>query len=102
MRVPLHNTGLLWSAFNIATRAGNVTVTNSTCAAGNAIAADCQSNETPHYRDFFYVGGHDVLNADIGGNLTYDQIYVEKLRGKVESCRRSDSTEADRIFPRWR
>ncbi|KAL1617404.1 hypothetical protein SLS56_011020 [Neofusicoccum ribis] len=50
---------------------------NSTCVGVNAIAPGCSSNESLHYRDFFYVGGRYVNSA--AGNLTYDQLYVEKL-----------------------
>lgn len=49
----------------------------TSCVGVNAIAPSCKSNETLHYRDFFYVGGRYVDSA--AGNLTYDQIYVEKL-----------------------
>lgn len=51
--------------------------TNSTCVGVNAIAPGCSSSESLHYRDFFYVGGRYVNSA--AGNLTYDQLYVEKL-----------------------
>lgn len=47
------------------------------CVGVNAISPSCSSNETPYYRDFFYVGGH--YEDSVLGNLTYDQIYVEKL-----------------------
>ncbi|KAL1651894.1 hypothetical protein SLS58_000017 [Diplodia intermedia] len=50
---------------------------NSSCVGVNAIAPSCKSNESLHYRDVFYVGGRYVNTAS--GNLTYDQIYVEKL-----------------------
>lgn len=50
---------------------------SSDCVGVNAIAPSCKSNETPARRDFYYVGGHYVNNSV--GNLTYDQIYVEKL-----------------------
>lgn len=76
---PSTKTGLLWSTVVFAgcSQATNVTGTNSTCIGINAISPDCKSNETPYYRDFFYVGGHYVNS--VLGNLTYDQIYVEKL-----------------------
>lgn len=50
---------------------------NSTCTGINAISPSCKSNESLYYRDFFYVGGRYV--DSVLGNLTYDQIYVEKL-----------------------
>lgn len=50
---------------------------NSSCIGVNAISPGCKSSESLHYRDFFYVGGRYVNSA--AGNLTYDQIYVEKL-----------------------
>lgn len=68
---------LLLSTLIVTGQATNVTGTNSTCVGINAISPSCKSNESPHYRDFFYVGGHYVDSAL--GNLTYDQIYVEKL-----------------------
>lgn len=50
---------------------------NTTCVGVNAIAPGCKSNESLYYRDFFYIGGRYV--EGVLGNLTYDQIYVEKL-----------------------
>ena len=50
---------------------------SSDCVGINAISPSCKSNESLHYRDFFYIGGRYVESA--AGNLTYDQIYVEKL-----------------------
>lgn len=47
------------------------------CTGVNAIAPGCASQESLHYRDFFYIGGRYVAGA--AGNLTYDQVYVEKL-----------------------
>ncbi|KAF2087650.1 alpha/beta-hydrolase [Saccharata proteae CBS 121410] len=52
--------------------------TTSDCIGVNAIAPSCRSNETLHRRDFFYVGGHYVSDSSVG-NLTYGQLYVEKL-----------------------
>ncbi|KAF4546065.1 Alpha beta-hydrolase [Lasiodiplodia theobromae] len=49
----------------------------SNCEGVNAISPACKSNESLHYRDFFYVGGRYVNTSS--GNLTFDQIYVEKL-----------------------
>ncbi|KAG9745114.1 alpha/beta-hydrolase, partial [Aureobasidium melanogenum] len=47
------------------------------CIGINAIAPGCASREALHTRDFFYIGGRYVAGA--AGNLTYDQLYVEKL-----------------------
>lgn len=47
------------------------------CIGINAIAPGCASQEALHSRDFFYIGGRYVSGA--AGNLTYDQLYVEKL-----------------------
>lgn len=47
------------------------------CTGINAVAPGCASNEVLARRDFFYVGGHYVNSA--AGNLTYDQLYVEKI-----------------------
>ncbi|KAL1615316.1 hypothetical protein SLS54_009097 [Diplodia seriata] len=47
------------------------------CSGVNAISPTCSTGESLHYRDIFYVGGHYVETA--AGNLTYDQLYVEKL-----------------------
>ncbi|CAD0100068.1 unnamed protein product, partial [Aureobasidium mustum] len=47
------------------------------CIGINAIAPGCVSQEALHSRDFFYIGGRYVAGA--AGNLTYDQLYVEKL-----------------------
>ncbi|KAH7310845.1 Alpha/Beta hydrolase protein [Stachybotrys elegans] len=47
------------------------------CTGDNAINPLCQTNETPYIRSFFYVGGRYVETAT--GNVTVDQIYVEKL-----------------------
>lgn len=77
--------GLCWSALGLllgsrglTLRQTNNSSTNGTdCVGINAISPKCSSNETPYYRDIFYVGGH-YENSDLG-NLTYDQIYVEKL-----------------------
>ena len=54
-------------------------VTNNTqpCSGLAAINPKCKSNQSHHQRDIFYVGGRSL---DIGtGNLTIDQLYVEKL-----------------------
>ena len=56
------------------------------CTGINAISPRCPSHESLHRRDFFYVGGHYVAGA--AGNLTYDQLYVEKLT-PVTGVRRS-------------
>lgn len=49
----------------------------SDCVGVKAIAPGCESKETLAQRDYFYIGGHYV-NSVIG-NLTYDQVYVEKI-----------------------
>lgn len=77
--------GLCWSALGLflgsrglTLRETNISSKNGTdCEGINAISPKCSSNETPYYRDFFYVGGH-YEDSNLG-NLTYDQIYVEKL-----------------------
>lgn len=53
----------------------------SDCIGINAVAPGCASKETLARRDYFYIGGHYVNNAI--GNLTYDQIYVEKITPAV-------------------
>lgn len=50
---------------------------SSNCVGINAISPRCATRESPYSRDIFYVGGHYENSAL--GNLTYDQIYVEKL-----------------------
>ena len=47
------------------------------CLGANAVHPLCKSSETPHVRDFFYLGGRHVQMAT--GNVTVDQVYVEKL-----------------------
>lgn len=47
------------------------------CTGVNAINTKCTSKETAHTRDFFYVGGRYIETAT--GNVTVDQLYVEKL-----------------------
>lgn len=81
----IQSTGLYWSTLGLLlgsngliSRQSTVAFTNSTdCVGINAISPNCSSNETPYYRDFFYIGGHYEDSAL--GNLTCDQIYVEKL-----------------------
>lgn len=75
--------GLCWSALGLlwesnALGSSSLSPVNATdCVGINAISPKCSSKETPYYRDFFYVGGH-YEDSELG-NLTYDQIYVEKL-----------------------
>ncbi|KAH8659868.1 Alpha/Beta hydrolase protein [Xylariales sp. PMI_506] len=47
------------------------------CTGVNALNVNCKSPETAYKRDFFYVGGRSLASAT--GNLTVDQLYVEKL-----------------------
>lgn len=51
--------------------------TTGDCNGVNGINPRCPSNEIPHTRDFFYVGGRYIQAAL--GSVTVDQIYVEKL-----------------------
>ncbi|KAF2145320.1 uncharacterized protein K452DRAFT_264232 [Aplosporella prunicola CBS 121167] len=67
----------LLSGSVLANALANGNKTTTSCEGINAIAPGCKSNESLHYRDFFYIGGRYVDSA--AGNLTYDQIYVEKL-----------------------
>lgn len=70
--------GLVWESNGLISRQTNTSSVNATdCVGISAISPKCSSRETPYYRDFFYVGGHYEDSAL--GNLTYDQIYVEKL-----------------------
>ncbi|KAH7374732.1 Alpha/Beta hydrolase protein [Plectosphaerella cucumerina] len=48
------------------------------CKGENAVSAKCPSREAAHHRDFFYVGGRPVPSP-AGGDITADQLYVEKL-----------------------
>ncbi|GME65273.1 hypothetical protein GTA08_BOTSDO11924 [Neofusicoccum parvum] len=65
------------SAFNRDHSLDRRNATATDCVGINAISPNCPSNESLHYRDFFYVGGRYV-NTSVG-TLTYDQVYVEKL-----------------------
>lgn len=47
------------------------------CRGVKAVNPACRSHEVPYLRDFFYVGGR-YIETEIG-NVTVDQIYVEKL-----------------------
>ncbi|KAH8662473.1 Alpha/Beta hydrolase protein [Xylariales sp. PMI_506] len=51
---------------------------SSACIASSAVSPSCKSPEVPYYRDVFFIGGHDVESAELG-NVTIDQLYVEKL-----------------------
>jgi hypothetical protein len=62
--------------FSLASLAG-AALAATDCVGINAIAPGCASREALHTRDFFYIGGRYVAGA--AGNLTYDQLYVEKL-----------------------
>ncbi|KAH6642243.1 Alpha/Beta hydrolase protein [Boeremia exigua] len=55
--------------------------TTQSCAGVAAISSKCKSQQTHHQRDVFYVGGR-LLNTGTG-NLTVDQLYVEKLTPSV-------------------
>lgn len=72
--------GLAWGSHGLLYRqtSWNGSFVNATdCAGVKAISPKCSSREAPYFREFFYVGGHYASGAL--GNLTYDQIYVEKL-----------------------
>ena len=43
------------------------------------IAVVSASNEAPHQRDIFYVGGEYVYNATLGGTILTKEQYVEKM-----------------------
>lgn len=73
----LELSSLLLSAALASAHPGRRAVTTSDCVGVNAIAPGCASRETLSQRDTFYVGGNYVNSA--AGNLTYDQLYVEKL-----------------------
>ncbi|ORY71598.1 Alpha/Beta hydrolase protein [Pseudomassariella vexata] len=47
------------------------------CTGINAVSPKCSTNETAYFRDFFYLGGRYLTTSS--GNLTFDQLYVEKL-----------------------
>lgn len=47
------------------------------CSGIHAVQPQCDSNESAHKRDVFWVGG-TYVNAAIGLPM-YDQMYVEKL-----------------------
>ncbi|OLN97873.1 putative secreted lipase-like protein 2 [Colletotrichum chlorophyti] len=70
VRLSLSSVLTLGAAMANALAAGN-------CTGVNAISTKCISKETSHTRDFFYVGGRYIEGA--GGNVTVDQLYVEKL-----------------------
>lgn len=81
----VRSTSLFWAALGVVSGssgliprlANNSTTYETGCVGINAISPRCSSNETPYHRDFFYVDGH-YENSELG-NLTYDQIYAEKL-----------------------
>jgi hypothetical protein len=62
--------------FSLASLA-SVALAVADCTGVKAIAPGCASQESLYQRDFFYIGGRYV--AGVAGNLTYDQLYVEKL-----------------------
>ncbi|KAF6816417.1 hypothetical protein CSOJ01_03040 [Colletotrichum sojae] len=68
------------------------------CTGVNAISTKCASKETAHTRDFFYVGGRYIETA--AGNVTVDQLYVEKLTpvSSGRSRRRGVSAAKPMIF----
>lgn len=78
VRIPLRSAlaiGALISVASAAAVEGRASQTN--CTGVNAININCQSQEAPYKRDFFYVGGRSLSAST--GTLTVDQLYVEKL-----------------------
>ncbi|KAK7539260.1 Alpha/Beta hydrolase protein [Phyllosticta citribraziliensis] len=55
--------------------------TQAPCVGADALAPSCQSRESLHYRDFFYIGGRYIkgTSGPTSGAILVDQIYVEKL-----------------------
>lgn len=49
------------------------------CIGLSAVSPKCRPQETSYHREYFYIGGHYVPYPVLGGNLVYDQLYVEKL-----------------------
>ncbi|KAI3536256.1 hypothetical protein CSPX01_10885 [Colletotrichum filicis] len=60
------------------------------CTGVNAISTKIASKEAAHTRDFFYVGGRYIETTS--GNVTVDQLYVEKLVPVTTSRTRRRST----------
>ena len=52
---------------------------NVECTGVKAVSPRCSSNESPMMRDFFYIGGEYVYEADYGSSIYSNQMYVEKL-----------------------
>lgn len=69
MRIHVLFSASIWSA-----ALGRATLD---CSGVQAINPRCASNEAPYRRDLFYVGGR-YMNMTLG-NVTVDQVYVEKL-----------------------
>ncbi|KAH8649353.1 hypothetical protein BX600DRAFT_419518, partial [Xylariales sp. PMI_506] len=61
----------------LASAAVYVAASSIDCTGINGIRPTCQSPESAYKRDVFFIGGHYVP-SDLG-DLTYDQMYVEKL-----------------------
>ncbi|KAK1546177.1 hypothetical protein CPAR01_00144 [Colletotrichum paranaense] len=70
----------------VATRA----LATGNCTGVNAISTKCASKEAAHTREFFYVGGRYIETTS--GNVTVDQLYVEKLVPVTTSRTRRRST----------
>ncbi|KAI4272470.1 MAG: hypothetical protein LQ337_005286 [Flavoplaca oasis] len=49
------------------------------CIGLKAVNPRCRPQETAYHREYFYIGGRYVPYPVLGGNLVYDQLYVEKL-----------------------
>ncbi|KAK8233177.1 hypothetical protein HDK77DRAFT_499853 [Phyllosticta capitalensis] len=76
---------LLWSFFFVVLLLVNISFAieerQAQCDGVNALSPSCQSRESLHYRDFFYIGGR-YTKGDSGpttGTVLVDQVYVEKL-----------------------
>lgn len=49
------------------------------CVGLKGVNPRCRSKEAAYQREYFYIGGRYVPYPVFGGNLVYDQLYVEKL-----------------------
>ncbi|KAJ4416053.1 hypothetical protein N0V82_006976 [Gnomoniopsis sp. IMI 355080] len=58
---------------------GLVSAQSTDCTGINAVSPKCATSETTFHRDVFYVGGRWIDNDYTSGNVTADQLYVEKL-----------------------
>ena len=52
---------------------------NAGCVGLKGVNPRCRPQETAYHREYFYVGGRYVPYPVLGGNLVFDQLYVEKL-----------------------